>query len=98
MKYLLILLLLMLAVGAEAKTCEECPPAMWDVLTDNGTVKRQGMGGGGNCGITVPAGDGCNTCSVEVWCVDGQWYESQGRICTLLGCYRPIILPGNPTE
>jgi hypothetical protein len=47
------------------------------------------------CGYSEPAGDGCNTCSGETWCVDGKWFTTGLRQCTLLGCIRAYEIP-NP--
>lgn len=48
------------------------------------------------CGHIIPAGDGCNTCSTEVWCADGQWYQGNVRMCTLLSCGFPNYKIPNP--
>lgn len=49
-------------------------------------------------GYTVPAGDGCNTCSGEK-CTDGkvQW-DSGARSCTLANCIKTPTQPYDPKE
>jgi hypothetical protein len=38
------------------------------------------------CGARIPAGDGCNTCDITTWCVDGKWFRKGMMLCTLMGC------------
>lgn len=38
------------------------------------------------CTITKPAGDGCNTCTSQVWCSADHWYERPGQQCTMSLC------------
>lgn len=49
------------------------------------------------CGYTVPAGDGCNTCSGESWCIDGKWYTDGAALCTLKTCIKTSEIE-NPFE
>jgi hypothetical protein len=83
MRYLLILA--MLAGTGWAQTCEECPPRAVEVVDVDGKVV-EAIIMGGTCGAIRPAGDGCNTCSFETWCINGQWYRSPGEMCTLVSC------------
>ena len=38
------------------------------------------------CGLTVPSGDGCNTCYKTVWCENGKWKTHGIQSCTLVSC------------
>ena len=49
------------------------------------------------CGYSVPAGDGCNSCSTTVWCANGQWYQTPFMQCTLVICQRDYKIT-NPFE
>ena len=49
------------------------------------------------CGYLVPAGDGCNSCSAEAYCIDGQWYQTPFGMCTLRACWRDYKIQ-NPFE
>ncbi len=40
------------------------------------------------CGYTRPAGDGCNTCSCDTYCIDGKWYTRGHCSCTLAACIK----------
>ena len=51
---------------------------------------------GNPCTISLPAGDGCNTCAAEVWCNDETWYVGGVSSCTLLSCPKPIASIKNP--
>lgn len=98
MKTLLaVVLVTMMAGVASAKTCEDCPPRTIPVVDTDGNTVGAHIDGG-TCWATEPAGDGCNTCSFETWCINGEWYRSSWANCTLMGCSGGIKLPGNPTE
>ena len=80
MKRAVWIFLVFLVLGATvsfAETCEECPPR----ATADGEIML-----GGTCMGTRAAGDGCNRCSFETWCIDGQWYRSNWEMCTLALC------------
>ena len=49
------------------------------------------------CGYSVPAGDGCNSCSAEAYCIGGQWYQTPFGMCTLRACWREYKIL-NPFE
>ena len=49
------------------------------------------------CLVSVPAGDGCNTCSMGVYCKDDKWFSTGWGSCTLLACINNIEI-SNPFE
>lgn len=49
------------------------------------------------CSYSVPAGDGCNTCSGTTYCVDGKWFTAGAFLCTVSACIRLYEIP-NPFE
>lgn len=40
------------------------------------------------CEKTVDAGDGCNTCTISVYCRDREWYTMGMQTCTLMSCLK----------
>jgi len=45
------------------------------------------------CIYSYPAGDGCNSCSGETWCINGEWYTSGTGLCTLKACRNDYEIP-----
>ena len=69
-------------VGTFTVTGTSTPPALLTLSAQ----QCAGCAYGKNCAISVPAGDGCNTCSQIVWCEDGKWKTHGINSCTLASC------------